>query len=271
LEQHLSSIREQGLGLAAISYDSVAQLKSFADRKQITYLLLSDPDSKIIRAFGILNETVPANSVAYGIPYPGTYLVDTSGKVVAKYFEDDFKERTPTMEILERVGGVPGSTPTTLEAKQLRLSLSASTNIAHPNQRVALFLEIDLTPKMHVYAQGVQGYIPIQWKMTETAAKFYPVRYPTPEMLRLEVIRETVPVYRGHVRLGEDVVIGTEAQVKPRLNEHGEMVLEGSLHYQACDDHECYIPETVPLKWTFKFEPLDRERVPTEIQHKPKS
>jgi len=255
--------------LAAISYDSVAVLKNFADRKHITYLLLSDPDSKIIRNFGILNETVPANSMAYGIPYPGTYLVDTSGKVVAKFFEDDFKERTPTMEILDRVGGALSSTYAIVEAKHLRLSSSASTNAVHPNQRVALFLGIDLMPKMHAYAPGVQGYIGIEWKMTETAAKFYPVRYPAPETLRLEVIKETVPVYRGHVRLGEDVVIGTEAQVKPTLNEHGEMVLEGSLRYQACDDHECYIPETVPLKWTFTFEPLDRERVPTEIQHKP--
>jgi hypothetical protein len=256
--------------LAAISYDSVAVLKTFADRKHITFLLLSDPDSKIIRTFGILNETVPANSMAYGIPYPGTYLVDRSGKVLAKFFEDDFKERTPAMEILERFGGALGSPLTTVEAQHLRLSSSASTNVVHPNQRVALFLDIDLMPRMHVYAQGVQGYIAIEWKMTETAAKFYPVRYPAPEKLRLEVIKETAPVYRGHVRLGEDVIIGTEAQVKPRLNEHGEMVLEGSLHYQACDDHECYIPETVPLKWTFKFEPLDRERVAAEIQHKPK-
>jgi hypothetical protein len=255
--------------LAAISYDSVAVLKDFANRKHITYLLLSDPDSKIIRTFGILNETVPANSMAYGIPYPGTYVVDTSGKVVAKFFEDDFKERTPTLEILDRMGAL-GPTSATVEAKHLRLSSWASTNVGHPNQRVALFLDIDLMPKMHVYAPGVQGYIAIEWKMTETAAKFYPVRYPAPEKLRLEVIKETVPVYRSHVRLAEDVAIGTEAQVKPRLNEQGEMVLEGSLRYQACDDHECYIPETVPVKWTFKFEPLDRERVPAEIQHKPK-
>jgi peroxiredoxin len=31
-------------------------LKSFADRQHITYPLLSDPDSKIIRAYDILNE-----------------------------------------------------------------------------------------------------------------------------------------------------------------------------------------------------------------------
>jgi len=256
--------------LAAISYDRVAVLKNFADRKHITYLLLSDSDSKITRTFGILNETVPTDSMAHGIPYPGTNVVDTSGKVVAKFFENDFKERIPTLEILDQVGGALGSTQATVEAKQLRLTSSASTNVVHPNQRVALFLDIDLLPKMHVYAPGVQSYIAIEWKMTETAGKTYPVRYPAPEKLHLEVIKETVPVYRGHVRLAEDVVIGQEAQVKPRLNEHGEMVLEGSLRYQACDDHECYIPETVPLKWTFSFEPLDRERVPAEIQRKPK-
>jgi hypothetical protein len=248
----------------------VGVLKNFADRKHITYHLLSDPDSKIIRTFGILNETVPADSMAHGIPYPGTYVVDTSGKVVAKFFENDFKERIPTLEILDQVGGARGSAQAAVEAKQLRLMPSASTTVVHPNQRVALFLDIDLMPKMHVYAPGVEGYIAIEWKMTGTAAKTYPVSYPAPENLRLEVIKETVPVYRGHVRLAEDVVIGPEAQVKPKLNEQGEMVLEGSLRYQACDDHECYIPETVPLKWIFKFEPLDRERVPPEIQHKPK-
>ena len=236
----------------------------------LPYPLLSDPDSKIIRTFGILNETVPANSMAYGIPYPGTYVVDPSGKVVAKFFEDDYKERIPTLEILDQVGGAIGSTRTTVEAKQLRLSSSASTNVVHPNQRVALFLDIDLMPKMHVYAPGVKGYIAIDWKMTGTPVKLYPVRYPAPENLRLEAIKETVPVYRGHLRLAEDVVIGPEAQLKPLLNSHGELTLEGSLRYQACDDHECYIPETVPLKWTFTFEPLDQERVPAALQHKPK-
>ena len=205
-------------------------------------------DSKIIREFGIQNDTVPANSMAYGISYPGTYVVDPSGKVVAKFFDEDYKERTPTLENLDRLGGAIGSTPATVEAKHLRLSSSAITAVVHPNQRVALFLDIDLTPTMHVYAPGVKGYIAINWKMAGTAARLYPVEYPAPENLRLEVIKETVPVYWGHVRLVEDVVIGTDAQSKPWLDPHGELTLEGSLRYQACDDNECYIPETVPLK-----------------------
>jgi peroxiredoxin len=51
-----------------MSYDSVGSLKNFAERQHITCPLLSDADSKIIRAYGILNETVRPGSPAYGIP-----------------------------------------------------------------------------------------------------------------------------------------------------------------------------------------------------------
>ena len=77
-------------------------LKSFADRQHITYPLLSDPDSKVIRAYDILNETTKPGTPTYGIPYPGVYVVDVHGKVVSKYFEDDYKERVSTADILCR-------------------------------------------------------------------------------------------------------------------------------------------------------------------------
>jgi len=245
-------------------------LKQFADRKHVTFPLLSDADSKIIRSFGIFNETVSASSIGYGIPYPGTFLVDASGKVVAKFFEEDYKERTPTLEMLERIGIPLGISHRTIQARQLQLSSSASTNVVGPFQLVALFLDIELAPNMHVYAPGVHGYIAIDWEMAKSAAKYYPVRYPVAENLRLEVIKETVPVYRGRLRLAEDLVIGSEAEVKSLLNDRGELTLEGSLRYQACDDHECYTPETVPLKWTVLYQPLDRQRASPELQRKPK-
>ena len=46
------------------------------------------------------------------------------------------------------------------------------------------------------------------------------------------------------------------------------VLLKGSFRYQACDDRECYIPKTVPLEWHFRFEGLERERVPEELQRK---
>ena len=64
----MPQLREEGFGLAAISYDSAAILENFAARRNITFPLLSDPESKIIRDFGILNEKVQ-QAMQAGIPH----------------------------------------------------------------------------------------------------------------------------------------------------------------------------------------------------------
>ena len=55
---------------------------------------MSDVDSKVIRAYGILNDQVkPGDLILYGIPYPGTYVTDAEGVVVAKSFHGSYKIR----------------------------------------------------------------------------------------------------------------------------------------------------------------------------------
>jgi hypothetical protein len=270
LEQNLDRMRKQGLGLAAVSYDSVAVLKNFADRRHITFPLLSDPQSKIIRAFGILNDTVRTGTAQFGIPYPGTFILDTKGTVVAKYFEDDFRERISASDILVRqFGAVADSDSRSEEASHLRLTTAASMAVARPGERIVLSLELDLKPNMHVYAPGVEGYIPIDWKLEESpAAKVLPFQYPASRKLHLKAIGETVPVYRGRVRIAREITFGPENAVRPLVTPTGELILKGSLRYQACDDRKCYVPETVPLEWRFHFEGLDRERAPVSLQRK---
>ncbi len=256
----------------AISYDSVGALKNFADRQHITYPLLSDPESTIIRAYDILNQTVKPGTAAFGIPNPGVYVVDTQGKVVAKYFEEDYKDRVSTADILARqfdtrVDAARGVT----ETKHLQIISAASNDIARPGLRIVLSLDIQLKPGMHVYAPGVQGYIPIDWQLESggPAAKRQSFEYPASEMLRLEAIGETVPVYRDHVRLQREITFGQEGALKPLVSPAGELIVKGAFRYQACDDQKCYIPQDVPLEWHFKYEGLDRQRVPSELQHKP--
>jgi hypothetical protein len=272
LQQNLDGIQQQGLGVAALSYDSVGTLKSFADRQHITYPLLSDPDSKIIRAFDILNETTKPGTFAYGIPYPGVYIVNTQGKVVSKYFEDDYKERISTADILSRQYGAPVATTRAVrETKHLRVTTAASNNIARPGLRIALSLEVDLKTGMHVYAPGVEGYIPIDWRLDEggPAAKRHVFSYPPSEMLRLAAINETVPVYRSRIGIVREITFGQEADLKRLVSASGELVVKGSFRYQACDDRKCYIPQDVPLEWHFQYHGLDRQRAPLEFQRKP--
>lgn len=268
LEQNLSRIQKEGLGLAAISYDSAAILKNFADRRKISFSLLSDPESKIIRSFGILNETVKPGTTQYGIPRPGTYILDRDGKVVSKYFVEDIRERVSSSDILAGQFGERGdASGGAVEAKHVKLSTTASTPTARPGHRILLTVELDLKPKMHVYAPGVTDYIPIDWKLEDSgAAKVLPVKYPAALKLRLKPIHETALVYQGRVRMTREITFGAENTLKPLLTPSGELVLKGSLRYQACDDRECYGPETAPVEWRFRFEGLDRERVPAELQ-----
>jgi hypothetical protein len=248
----------------------VAVLKNFADRKKITFPLLSDPDSRIIRAFGILNEAVPPGSAQYGIPHPGTYIVDTRGRVVTKYFEEDMRERVSASDILAGRFGEPITAGrAAVEAKHVALATAASTGVAMPGHRIMLSLEVDLPARMHVYAPGVSGYIPIDWKIDEGGGmKPQAVQYPAPEKLYLKAIKETALVYRGRIRLTREITLGQEAALKPLVSPSGELVLKGSFRYQACDDKECYVPETVPLEWHFQFQGMERERVPAELQRK---
>ena len=87
MQSHKSEFDAAGIELFAISYDSVDVLSTFAKAYGIEYPLLSDIDSQVIRAYGILNEQVrPGDSLLYGIPYPGTYVVDEDGIVLEKFF-----------------------------------------------------------------------------------------------------------------------------------------------------------------------------------------
>jgi peroxiredoxin len=270
LERNLAAVRKQGLGVAAISYDSVAALKNFADRQHITYPLLSDSGSKTIRTFGILNETVKPDTAFYGVPYPGTYIVNVRGKVQSKYFEDDFRERVSASDILIQESGKQADAGRRVsETKHLRLATNASTQVARPGHRIVLSLEVNLKPSMHVYAPGIQGYIPIEWKLEEgPVAKPHAFEYPASQMMHLKVIGETVPVYRDRIRINREITFGSEDALKPLVTPAGELVLKGSFRYQACDDRECYIPQTVPLEWHLHFEGLERERVPEDLQRK---
>jgi hypothetical protein len=262
LEQSYPAIREQGLGLAAVSYDSVDVLKSFAARKQITFPMLSDPGSKIIRSYGILNESVEKTNQFFGVPYPGTYVLDAKGVVVAKYFEDDYKERETAASILVRQFGLTPAGPHAVQqAKQMSLSTSASTQTIATGEHVALVIDIELKPKMHVYAPGVEHYIAIDWQMEPAdAVKADAVTWPKPEILHLDAINETVPVYKDKIHVVREVVFAPDAKLKAALNDKGEITVKGILRYQACDDRMCYVPATVPLQWTFTYQALDRQR-----------
>ena len=160
-------------------------LRHFAQRRGLQYPLLADEGSAVIRAFGILNETVPRGGLSDGVPYPGTYVLDERGIVQSKHFEDDYRERLTGGSILLRQMSGGGTETFEIETRHLKLQGSSSNATVYPGIRVTLAIDVELPEKMHVYAPTVTGgYIPIDWKMKEGKGwKNFPAEYPASRML----------------------------------------------------------------------------------------
>ena len=81
LQQGIEKINAANIQVVGVSYDSVDVLAKFAKKRKITFPLLSDPDSKVIKAYGVLNDKAAGQRA--GIPHPGTFLIDQQGIIRA--------------------------------------------------------------------------------------------------------------------------------------------------------------------------------------------
>ena len=254
---------------AAISYDSEAILKFFADRHNITYPMLADPDSKIIRAYGVLNEE--ATGMQKGFARPGYFFIDPSGVIREKFFNPQYRERITGNDLIAKLFPELGQEVTgTVEAPHLQIALEQSDRTAVPGTRISLVAEVRLPADVHVYAPGAQGYKPIQLLIDpQRDFELKPANYPQSKTLYLPAIKERVPVFEGNFRIIQDVKVNSGSAFFGSLGPQGKTItINGKLAYQACDSKTCYFPTSVPVKWELHVFPLDRARAPVAIRHK---
>ena len=81
----LAELNEAGLDVVGISPDKPAKLAKFRDAEGLTFPLLSDPDKKVIEAWGAFGEKTMYGKTVQGV-IRSTFLVDENGKIeVAQY------------------------------------------------------------------------------------------------------------------------------------------------------------------------------------------
>ena len=81
-----------------ISRDSVASHQKFAQKYELPFILLSDPDRQAIEAYGVWQEKKNYGKVSMGV-VRSTYLIDAEGKIEAVM--PKVKPDTNAAEILE--------------------------------------------------------------------------------------------------------------------------------------------------------------------------
>ena len=288
LQDQLETLKEQGLGVAAISYDSVEVLSDFAQRRGITFPLLADDDSSVITEFGILNTVAAegvgdnaddpdvqadvakyvsafgANPMIVGTPYPGTFMVDGDGKVTSRFFEEFYRERNTTTNVMLKLGmGLSPIAAVEGETAHLKFTAYPSNTSVTVGTRFSLALDVTPGPKMHVYAPGAEekGYRVIGFNLDQPEiARIEPVSYPESEVYYFEPLDEHVPVYQEKFTILQEVVMNGDARAEEVMSTLDALTLTGTLDYQACDDAICFLPQSIPVSFTVDLEMPDRQR-----------
>ena len=78
----LAEFERRGVTVVGISKDSVASHQKFAQRYNLPFVLLSDPDRVAIEAYGVWQEKKMAGKVGMGVVRT-TFIIDENGIIAA--------------------------------------------------------------------------------------------------------------------------------------------------------------------------------------------
>jgi peroxiredoxin Q/BCP len=265
LQSRLDELKAQGLGLAVVTYDSPAVLADFSRRRGITFPLLSDAGSATIKSFGILNTTVAAGTSNYGIPFPGTFLLDRAGKVQSRFFEEAYQERNTVSTIMLALGNAQAPRAARrIETEHLEITSYLSDDVVAPGSLFSLVLDVKPKAGIHVYAPGAGDYKVIDVRFDgNPILRTRALQYPASEIYHFKPLDERVPVFQKPFRLVQTMTVSPAAETRAALKEVETVTISGTIEYQACDDRICFTPRSIPVSHAVKLRQLDTERART--------
>jgi hypothetical protein len=253
LARQAADFRARGLEVAAIIPEPVEALKAFAGRMDISYPLLSDPDASIIRRFGLVDSRFPIRPPqTTDVPYAGNLLLDASGIVRARFFEEQVVTRRTAGSILLHQGAA-GSLQDEQDLGHARLRTRASNATLNPGQRFTVAVEIEMEPHHHMYATGGDYRMLRLLLDPDPLFEPHPPQLPPSREYFFAPLKETVSVYEGSFRLLQDVTLLVPPPQRFGADAAFDLALTGRLEYQVCSDRVCYPPASTPVRWPFRI------------------
>lgn len=217
-------LESKGLRIAAISYDSVETLRSFADSYGVHFPLLSDGDSTVIRSFGIFNYNIAAGLRAHGVPHPVEYLVSPDGVVVRKYFVPNYQNRVSGAAVaLTEFGAAAEDAPSVrMESGAVQIQIGLSSASAFAGQQLGFFVRFGIEPGWHVY---------------DTTT----VRFEEELIVHQNFALPAMAEYSG--------IFETNGSLLLRFPlPEGQHTLRGRVEFQQCGESVCEPPESVAFE-----------------------
>jgi len=232
-----------GIAVYALSYDEADALKDFGEAHDITYTLLSDPDSDVIRSFGILNTLIdPSDHPWFGIPYPGSYVVNPAGTITQKFFDNNLAVRVGSEKLLRAALGQPmletNASETALDTVQVSVALDGNT--LAPTVQKDLVVSFSVPRGRHVYAEPApQGSVAVDVVLDENKRFVQrPLVRPTSAPHTLAGTGESFRVHHGVFELRLPLTINGAVGGGGTT----EIAVSGEVRWQSCDSEVCDIP-----------------------------
>ena len=273
LQRSLPDFERAGVAVFAISYDPASVLADFANKHDITYPLLTDEGSHVIRALGLLNEHIaeqhgyygrPKRNYHQGTPYPGIFVLDEHGVIVEKQFEQSYRVRPAAAPLVELSFGGESTLPSVMaqaSTGEIQVAARISTSTYYTYQKLRLHLTIQIAPGLHVYGRPVpDGYTALTVEIDPfKSLEVGPLELPEPHPFRIEGLDENFLVHEGTIRgvltlvLVEDLsnlarLEQTHMAAKDQGQPREDVVIATRFRYQACSNQECYPPREVTLQ-----------------------
>ncbi len=240
LQDHLDDFAAAGVRVIGVSPEPVEVIARFAGRHGVTFPVLADPDSAVIRQYGILNTGVPEDNPRYGMPFPGAYLTDDDGRITQKHFTTHYRVRETAETIIRGdlsawfdLEGYPSA------QSEATVAVALGARDFKPFQRADLLVRIALPEGQHAYGEPVpEGYLPTSVTVRgPEELRVEPAIYPPTRPLLVEGVNEELQVFEGEL----EIRIPLTYRNREALS--GDTVtLEVDVRYQACDERVCYLP-----------------------------
>ncbi len=254
-----------------ISYDTQANLKKFSDDFDLSYDLLSDVDSDVIKLFGILNTTISPDDEEvdrangrpyYGIPFPGVYVADENGVVTEKFFYRHYASRASGGSIVNSALGeilMPRESPRdSLSSEQIKITAFLADESLKFEYYSNLYVRFELAEGLHIYGGDLpEGFIATTVGVEDTTGLRVgePV-YPKTTPKRFDALDVSLNVYEGVVDIAVPVSLTAEVMNWTNPNKPDSIEIPVKVDYQVCSDSVCYLPQSESLTVEIPVSPL---------------
>jgi len=246
LQSHADDFERDGITLIALSYDEQDALADFAQEHGITFPLLSDPKSEIIERLGILNTLIEEDDHPwYGVPFPGTYVIDSEGIIIDKFFESNLAIRANSDQLRraalgEKIMIDPISPPSEVMVDVSLDGESLAVGIVRD-----LLIRLRIPKGQHLYHDPVpEGIVATSVELNDSVGLvvFDPI-FPEAHPYKFQSTGDVLQIFDSDILIRIPITHNQRSTIE--LDDGSEVLqISGTVRWQSCNDEVCHVPVT---------------------------